>query len=41
MASFTIVKSEHTDTERTTPIYDTLGTTAEEYATFWSGMAKR
>ena len=41
IASFEIVKSEHTDQNRTTPIYDTLGTTAEDYATFWDSMLKR
>ena len=41
VASFQIVKSEHTDVNRATPVYDTLGTTAEQYQAFWDHMAKR
>ena len=38
--SFKIVMSEHTNTARTTPIYDTLGTTEEDYDAFWKHMGK-
>lgn len=33
--SFKIVMSEHTDKRRTTPVFDTLDTTEEQYEQFW------